>query len=128
MAIEKNRNCGTMTESGYWSTVRSALRKGFRFWKPIMKCKMDARRKYVGKNKKQKWEYQCAKCKKWYMNKDIQVDHIIPVGTLRCYEDLPGFVKRLTVEDGFQVLCKDCHNEKSNLERSNKKVNKNVSA
>jgi 5-methylcytosine-specific restriction endonuclease McrA len=115
--VPKTRNAGTWTEAQYWSAVRSALRKGFRYWKPITQCKMQSRRAYKGPNKRQKWEYQCNHCKKWFMEKDIQIDHIIPVGTLTRSEDLPGFLRRLTVEDGFQTLCKPCHQIKTNEER-----------
>ena len=115
--VPKTRNNKTMTESAYWGMIRSTLRRGTRYWKPMMACKLKARRTYVGPVKGQKWEYQCAKCKKWYMGKNTQVDHIVPVGSLRCLEDLPGFIKRLTPESGFQLLCHSCHQEKTNRER-----------
>jgi hypothetical protein len=83
-----------------------------------MRCKQEAKRPYKGKNKRQKWEYQCNKCKKWFPDKLIQIDHVIPVGSLRCDEDLVGFLQKLTPEEGFQMLCKDkCHQEKTNYER-----------
>ena len=109
-----------MTESAYWSMVRSGLRKAFRYWKPIIAAKNAAKRKYVGPNKRQKWEYQCAVCKKWFMGKETAVDHIIPVGSLKCKEDLAGFIEQLTVEEGFQVLCKEDHQIKTNIERKMK--------
>jgi hypothetical protein len=30
-----SRNAGTMTESQYFSKIRSMLRSGFRYWKPM---------------------------------------------------------------------------------------------
>lgn len=113
----KTRNAGTLTESAYWSMIRSILRKGTRYWKPILNAKLDARRKYKGTNKRQKWEYQCNICKKWFMEKETQIDHIIPVGSLKCSDDLKGFIERLTPEEGFQLLCKSCHKIKTNEER-----------
>ena len=89
---------------------------------------MEARKPYSGPNKRQKWIYQCAHCKDWFKDKEIQVDHIIPVGTLRCYDDLVGFLKRLTPEEGFQVLCKECHAKKTlaeNPQSINKKNKEN---
>ena len=103
--VPRTRNAGTMTEAAYFSMIRSALRKGFRFWKPISNARMAARRSYKGSNPGQKWEYQCADCKRWFLGREVAVDHIVPVGSLRSLEDLPGFVERLTAEDGFQVLC-----------------------
>ncbi len=56
-------NAGTMTESGFWSFIRSGLRQKSRWWKPITECKMKARRAYKGPSKRQKFEYQCNS---WY--------------------------------------------------------------
>jgi 5-methylcytosine-specific restriction endonuclease McrA len=118
---KRTRNNATMTESMFWSMIRSTLRNKSRWWKPISQCKADARRKYNGPNKRQRWEYQCAKCKKWWSEKNINVDHIIPAGSLQCADDLPGFVERLFVEvEGLQVLCSNCHNLKTKSERNEK--------
>jgi len=115
--VIKTRNNGEWTESRYWQQVRSSLRKGFRYWKPIIQCKINSRRKYVGNNKRQKWEYKCNDCKGWFMEKHVQVDHIVPVGTLKRPEDIIIFLERLTTETGFQVLCRNCHQIKTNKER-----------
>ena len=110
----KTRNSGTMTESAFWSFIRSALRQKSRWWKPISECKLKAKRKYKGTNKRQKFEYQCKKCKQWFAEKNINVDHIKPAGSLNCAEDLPGFINRLFCEiDNLQVLCEPCHNVKT---------------
>jgi len=117
----KPRNGGTWTEAKYWGNVRSHLRRAFRYWKPIMQCKLASRRTNQSSNKRMKWEYQCAHCEGWFKDKDIQIDHVAPVGTLKCEDDLVPFLRRLTVEDGFQVLCKECHQIKTNKERLNGK-------
>ena len=110
----KTRNSGTMTESAFWSFIRSALRQKSRWWKPITECKLKAKRTYKGPNKRQKFEYQCKKCKQWFAEKNINVDHIQPAGSLNCAEDLPGFVNRLFCEiDNLQVLCEPCHDFKT---------------
>lgn len=114
----KVRNAGTMTESGFWSFIRSALRQKSRWWKPITECKMKARRAYKGPSKRQKFEYQCNSCKAWFPEKQINVDHIKPAGSLNCKEDLAGFVERLFCElDNLQVLCESCHDVKTKLEK-----------
>jgi 5-methylcytosine-specific restriction endonuclease McrA len=116
--VAKTRNAGTMTESAFWSFIRSGLRQKSRFWKPITQCKMKARRPYKGPLKRQKFEYQCNECEKWFPEKKINVDHIHPAGTLRCANDLPGFVERLFCEiDNLQVLCEACHNVKTQNEK-----------
>lgn len=117
--VTKTRNAGTMTESAFWSFIRSALRQKSRWWKPIAQCKLEAKRPYKGPNKRQKFEYQCAQCLKWYADKLINVDHICPAGSLNCAQDLPGFVERLFCEiDNLQVLCEACHNVKTKSEKS----------
>jgi 5-methylcytosine-specific restriction endonuclease McrA len=114
----KVRNAGTMTESAFWSFIRSALRQKSRWWKPITECKMKARRAYKGPSKRQKFEYQCNSCKLWFPEKQINVDHIKPAGSLNCKEDLAGFVERLFCEiDNLQVLCEKCHDVKTKLEK-----------
>jgi len=124
--IIKNRNNGTLSESGFWSFIRSSLRQKSRWWKPIAQCKINNRRIYKGTNKRQKWEYQCNKCKNWFPDKKINVDHIIPAGTLKCANDLPEFVEKLFCEiDGLQILCTDCHDNKTikdNINIKNKKI------
>ena len=115
----KARNAGTMTESAFWSFIRSALRQKSRWWKPIMQAKMEARRPYKGPNKRQKFEYLCAHCKAWFPEKKINIDHICPAGSLNCAQDLPGFVERLFCEvDNLQCLCEKCHNIKTANEKS----------
>lgn len=116
--VPKTRNNGTMTESAFWSFIRSALRNKSRWWKPITECKQKSRRPYTGPNKRLKYEYQCNQCKGWYPEKQINVDHIIPAGTLTCSSDLPGFIERLFCEqDNLQVLCEKCHDIKTQNER-----------
>ena len=114
----KPRNAGTMTESAFWSFIRSALRQKSRWWKPITQTKMAARRVYKGINKRQRFEYQCAECLNYFPDKKVNVDHKIPAGTLRCADDLPGFVERLFCEaDNLQVLCSNCHDFKTKNEK-----------
>jgi 5-methylcytosine-specific restriction endonuclease McrA len=116
--VPKTRNAGTMTESAFWSFIRSALRQKSRWWKPITECKMKARRPYKGPNKRQKFEYLCNSCKTWFPEKQINVDHIVGAGSLNCGQDLPGFVDRLFCEqDNLQVLCTTCHDHKTKLEK-----------
>jgi 5-methylcytosine-specific restriction endonuclease McrA len=117
--VTKTRNSGTMTESAFWSFIRSALRNKSRWWKPISECKQKSRRPYTGSNKRLKYEYQCNECKGWYPDKQINVDHIIPAGTLTCSTDLAGFIERLFCEqENLQVLCSSCHDIKTKGERN----------
>lgn len=116
--IPKIRNGGTLTESAFWSMIRSSLRQKSRWWLPISMVKKNGRRPYKGPLKRQKFEYQCNHCKRWLPEKSIAVDHILPAGSLRCGEDLQGFIERLFCEiEGFQILCSACHNVKTKNEK-----------
>jgi 5-methylcytosine-specific restriction endonuclease McrA len=121
----KPRCHGTMTESAFWSFIRSALRQKSRFWKPITEAKLQARRLYKGTNKRQKYEYQCNVCKNWFIERKINVDHITPAGSLNSSKDLPGFVDRLFCEvTGLQVLCEKCHDKKTKTDKYEKNNSK----
>ena len=107
---ELTRNAGTMSEAEFWGRIRSLLRGFSMYWKPIVHAKLAARRKSQRKdNKRLKYEYQCAICKEWFKGDEVHVDHIIPAGSLKNGDDLKGFVERLYCEDGFRVLCIECH-------------------
>lgn len=122
MKSPKTRADNTLTESQFLTMLRSALRNRSRFWTPIQNTKQKARRKYTGDNKRQKWEYQCAICKEWHNDKNIQVDHIQEVGTLSSVNDLPQFVENLFCDSSnLQVLCTKCHNKKTQDYRKSKK-------
>jgi len=87
---------------------------------PKIEAKKSFRRPYHGKNRL-KWEYQCSNCKRWFPDKETQMDHIKPVGKLTCAEDLPIFVERLFCEaEGWRCLCKGCHQVITNFERKTK--------
>ena len=119
--LPRERNAGTMTNAMFWSFIRSALRNKSRWWKPITQCRMSSRRAYKGTNKRQKFEYQCNKCKNWFPDKEIAVDHKIPAGSLNSGDDLKGFVERLFCEEEhLQVLCSSCHDVKTKLEKPKK--------
>lgn len=126
--VVKTRNLNTWTEAQFWGRIRSALRRVSMYYKPIQEAKNRARKTVTGK--RHKFEYQCASCKKWYVAKEINVDHKIPAGSLRNADDLKGFVERLFCEnpDGYQILCKTkktknkithygCHDKKTSEQR-----------
>lgn len=112
-----------MTEAGFWGFIRSGLRSKSSRWPPKFEVLKDARRTVTGK--RHRYEYQCAHCNEWYKQKEVQVDHIVPCGTLKSFDDLPAFVEKLFCEkDGLQVLCKGCHQVVTNEEREARKKEK----
>lgn len=107
--VNRIRNGNTMTESQFWQMIRSTLRNRTRFWVPKNNCIKAARRVSQSKNKRLKWEFQCSKCKQFFPQKMIEAHHSEEAGSLKSYEDLPEFVRKLFSEDGWIALCKDCH-------------------
>ncbi len=114
----KTRAGETWTESRYWTFIRSALRQAWSKYPVKYQVLNNNRRPFIGADKRTKWEYQCAECKQWFKAKEVQVDHIKSAGSLKSYEDLPDFVRRLFCEaDNLQVMCKPCHKTKTQEER-----------
>lgn len=123
---DKTHNNNTLTESEYFSKIRSGLRRTFMYWRPMMVALENASRKYTGENKRIKKEYQCRGCGEWFTRKNIQIDHIIPCGSLKHFDDIVPFIQRLTQEDpnSYQAICGDCHKIKTSHERGNRKIEK----
>lgn len=121
--VPRTRNANTLTESMFWSKIRSALRQTFQYWKPMQQALENASRPSQSKNKALKKEYLCKECVDWFPRKSVHIDHIEECGSLRSFDDIQGFIERLTIEDvnGFQVLCKPCHLTKSKETRDAKK-------
>jgi hypothetical protein len=112
---------GTMTQSAFFSFLRSALRNKFTRWRPKYDALNAARVPYKGPNKKVKWLYRCAITGELFQMKEVEVDHIVPCGSLRSFDDLPGFAQRLFCEkDGLRVVSKEAH-KKITAEQRKKK-------
>jgi hypothetical protein len=120
--VPRTRASETMTESQFFGFIRSALRDKFQRWKPKYDCLAAAKRPFRGENRRnQRWEYLCALTGKWFPLKEVEIDHIVPCGSLRTFADLPGFVERLFCEkEGLQVVSKAAHKLKTQAERTKK--------
>jgi hypothetical protein len=112
--VDRPYNSGEWTKSRFFGFIRSALRSASTRWQPKFDClkaayfdtRMNEKTKRVSKH------YKCALCKSIYPGKEIQIDHIIPAGSLREFEDLPSFAQRLFCEaSGFRALCITCHSQ-----------------
>ncbi len=116
--VPRSRNLSTQTEAQFWQSLRSGLRRTFRFWKPALEAAKRARIARKGP-KGQKWAYLCADCQKLFLRRQVQIDHIEPCGELTDYSHAGEFIRRLTAEspDDYAIRCKDCHQVKTDIER-----------
>lgn len=101
-----------------------------RRWPPKWSTLKEA---FVGKkiNKKtgkQAMHYRCAGCKKHYVAKDVQVDHIQPVvDPTTGFLSWDVYIDRMFCDSvNLQVLCKTCHNTKTAKEKDDAKRGRSV--
>ena len=113
------RAAGQWTEAKFMQFLRSGLRQMHMRWPAKYAYQSWVRRdKPPGTVGKHKYEYQCAECGEWFPKKLIQIDHIVPCGSLKTFDDLPGFVERMFCEpSGYQCLCLVCHEKKTDEDR-----------
>lgn len=118
--VQRTRAGNTWTEARYWQFIRSALRQAYSRYPAKFQAKKAVERTVTGK--RHKYEYKCAECEEWFQGKEVQVDHIVGAGALSSYDDIAGFAERLFCEaEGMQILCKPCHQLKTNAERAARK-------
>lgn len=111
-------NNGQWTDARYKGFITSALRQASRRWPPKYLALKDAytSTKINRKSGRKARHFACACCKGSFPAKEVQVDHIEPIG-----KDLDWntFIERLFCEkENLQVLCKPCHKEKTKRENN----------
>ena len=116
----------TMYNDGQWtvgrfnSFVTSILRSGSRRWGPKYSTLNDAKteKKINPKSGRLAQHFKCNVCQGEFTAKDVQVDHITPIGYDKSWDE---FIDGLFCErENLQVLCTDCHKQKTKLEIKNK--------
>lgn len=114
------------TESFIISRIRATLRRLSMQMPAVRQAKLNARRVYRGPNPRLRYEYQCAHCKDWFPEKEVQVDHTVPAGAMKSFDDVGPFARRLLFcsVDDLAVLCKEDHKTKTNQERAARKAKK----
>lgn len=106
---------GTKTRSEFFSGIRSYLRRLWMWHDPI--------RKEVLARIKSGNKYYCYKCQKLHLKKNIEVNHIEQVGSLKDFDDIQVFYERLFVSDieKVEAICKECHGEITKMQNGNRK-------
>jgi 5-methylcytosine-specific restriction endonuclease McrA len=108
------------------SVIRSAVRRAFSRSPMVREVLLKVRRerpwfKSNGeKAAKPRVEFQCSHCKEWFMGKDVQVDHVLPVVDPDIgFIDWNIFIERLFCDiSNLMVLCKKDHHSKTNEEKA----------
>lgn len=121
---EKTRCSGTWTEARYNSFIKSGIRSLTRKWKPMFDCLAEAKtwKKVNPKTGREAMHYKCAECGNDFPLKEVVVDHIEPIVPTDHHATWDEIIERALVEkDGFQVLCKPCHQPKSNEENAERR-------
>lgn len=125
---EGTRNGKAWTEARYTSFVKGGLRSTSQRWPPRYECLAEA---YVGQriNKSSgRWakHYRCASCQAEFPQKEVEVNHKIPVVPPTGFDSWDGVIARLFCEkEHLEVVCKTCHKEitkSENLERKNERT------
>jgi len=103
------------------NAVRSAIRKTFSR-SAIYKDFLESKKIEWYAGKRRRVSYMCNHCKAKYSKKDIQVDHIVPIGH-GVYNSLKDAYRYSVLvfcdASNLQVLCKPCHKLKTAEERAN---------
>lgn len=110
-------NSGLWTQGKFDAFITSILRAGSRKWGPKHQALNAAKteKKINVRTGRMAQHFECAACYEEFVATEVQVDHIIPMGTGRTWDD---FINELYCEvDNLQVLCKGCHSVKTKLER-----------
>ena len=118
--VPRTRAGGTWTEARFFGFIRSALRSSFMRYPPKHQAKGNAKQVTD-----EGVRYKCADCAGLFKSGEVEVDHKIPCGSLKTFEDLPRFVENLYCEpDGLRVLCKPCHQVRTQASRKASKETK----
>ena len=114
---ERQYNGGTWTRGRFDSFVTSILRSGSRRWGPKYQTLNNAKteKKINPKSGRLAQHFRCAKCGEDFVAKDVEVDHVVPIGTEKTWDQ---FIDGLFCEaDNLQVLCKPDHKQKTKEEK-----------
>lgn len=95
--------------------VIQTLRRASYRWQPRNQCLKNSRVAPA--------TYQCNHCKKLFGPREVQVDHILPVVSLDGFKDWDSYLERMFPPlEGFQTLCKPCHEVKTKTENEERKA------
>jgi len=112
------------------SWLISQLRRIFLKYPPVFQKVNSLKQTYYITSKKglqlKRVKWNCQICDKEITNKEMRRDHVHPVvDPVEGFKDIGTFIDRLFCDpDNIQVICKTCHDSKSEEERKIRKENK----
>lgn len=128
---KKTRNGGQWTESRFNSFIKSALRTASVRWPPRYETLAAA---YVDRmvnpatGRLAKF-YKCNRCENLFVQKEVEVNHKIPVVPTSGFSSWDETVERMFCEaEGLEVVCVPCHKGITKLENAERKKEKNVAS
>lgn len=107
--------------------IVAVLRSGTRRWPPKYETLNAAKteKKINTATGRMAQHFKCAKCKKDWPAKQVNVDHITPAVGKEGFTSWDSFIDGLFCEkENLQVLCKLCHDKKSKSEREARRKKK----
>lgn len=120
-------NDGKWTKSRFNSFIQSALRTASVRWEPRSMTLNDA---FVGKKINVKTgrlakHFECSLCHEHFPQKDVEVNHKIPVVPVEGFDSWDAVIERMFCEKNeLEVLCKPCHKTVTAEENILRKKNK----
>ena len=121
--MREKYNDSKWTRGRFNSFVTSLLRSGSRKWEPKYTVLNEAKteRKTNEETGRLAQHYLCNGCQKDFPAKQVEVDHILPVGRDKSWdESIEGL---FCEKENLQVLCKKCHLTKTKQENLLRKTN-----
>lgn len=119
-------NDGEWTQARFNSFVKSALRTASIKWPPRYKVLAEA---FVGskinpKSGRMCKHYKCNQCKNDFPQKEVEVNHILPVIPVTGFTTWDETIARMFCEkSGLEVCCKPCHKIITKQENEERKSN-----
>lgn len=102
------------TQASYFSWLRGNFRKAWMRYPISNTVKGKLCRKATpedGFSKQTKFIGSCARCSGTFAKSHLEVDHINAAGSLKCFDDVGPFVRKLlgATSEELRLVCKPCH-------------------
>ncbi len=108
------------TQAAYFSWMRGQIRRSLWSRNPIKNYIKRQAAIPAPAGHRAKKVIQCEFCQKYHAQSKIEVDHIIPAGSLKEWADVGPFMERmLNPTGGYRLLCKPCHKTHTYAEKHN---------